>query len=97
MYHNLSDYPDFSVFILCCLSCLAAVILSDVHVPSAALYFVAVLECLFFSLPLPMLTAFLIHFCGEDLRSSKLLRIVAGLWTTYFAIFVGISLVDGFS
>ena len=87
----------FTVFILCCLSCLADVILSDAPIPRAVLHVVAVLECLFLSLPLPMLTAFLLHFCGEDLRRSRLLHVVLGLWATFLALFVGVSLISSFS
>ena len=42
------------------------------------------------SLPMPMFTGYLLHFCGEDLRKSTLFHIVIGLWSIYF-ILLGIA------
>ncbi len=78
------DY--FIVLMACCFSCLADLILSYYPVPRAALYFVLVLECLFLSMPLPMLTVYLLHCCGENMRRSRLLHTVLGLWAAYFVL-----------
>ena len=47
-------------------------------------------QYLLVSLPMPMFTGYLLHFCGEDLRKSTLFRIVIGLWSIYF-ILLGIA------
>lgn len=40
------------------------------------------------TLPLPMLTVFLLHCCGEDWRKSALFRATAGLYGVYFLLVV---------
>ncbi len=35
-----------------------------------------------------MLTIYMLHSCGENLRSSKLLRIVLGIWIILFPVLV---------
>ena len=87
----------FTVWLLCCLSCLAEIILSDPSVSNAALYFVVTLESLLFSLPLPMLTVCLLHCCEEDMRRSRLLRIVLGLWAAHCAILADAFSLGGYS
>ena len=47
-------------------------------------------QYLLVSLPMPMFTGYLLHFCGEDLRKSTLFRLVIGLWGIYF-IMLGIA------
>ena len=42
--------------------------------PMAVIYAVLFLESLFLSLPMSMLTVYLLHCCGEDFRSSGLLH-----------------------
>ncbi len=56
-----------------------------------------VLECLILSLPLPMLTVYLLHCCGENMRRSVLLHTVLCLWAVYFALLVSALFLDGFS
>ena len=87
----------FTVSILSCLSCLAEVILRNFPAPGAALYFVAILESLLLSLPLPMLTAYLLHYCGEKMRRNRLLCTVHSLWAAYLVIVAGASFLSGFS
>lgn len=47
-------------------------------------------QYLLVSLPMPMFTGYLLHFCGEDFRKSTLFRLVIGLWGIYF-ILLGIA------
>ena len=79
--HFFLDY--FAVFLLCCLSSLMETVFYYYSVPKAAVYFAILLECLLLSLPLPMLTIYLLHCCGESPHSSKLLRAVLGLMAVY--------------
>ncbi len=44
------------------------------------------LEYLIMSLPMPMLTAYLLHCCGEDWKKSKIFRIVLVLWCLYLIL-----------
>ena len=59
------------------------IVLRAYSAPVAAIRFVQVLECLLLALPLPMLTVFLLHCCGENMRQSRLLHAVLGLWAAY--------------
>ena len=87
----------FSVFILCCIFCLLEVLVLSSHRPIAAVYLVLFLESLFLMLPLPMLTFYLLHCCGEDLRSSKLMRAVLGLVAAYLIMLVSALFTNAFS
>ena len=92
----VTAYADyFVVFMLCCLSGLLDSISQYYLVPRAAYHCVLLLECLLLSLPLPMLTVYLLHCCGEDLRSSKLLRAVAGMWAVYFVLLTSTLFIGG--
>lgn len=86
----------FIVFLLCCLSNIAEVILQYYTVPKAIFIFLLLLESLLLSLPLLMLTAYLLHYCGEKMRSSKLFYAVLALWTVYVVLLVSAPFIDGF-
>lgn len=73
----------FIVFMLCCLCSALEAIPRYFPISNAAFYAVLTVESLFLSLPLPMLTLYLLHCRGEDLRKSKLLSAVAALWALY--------------
>jgi len=76
------DY--FIVLAACCLATLAEMALYFFPVPSGAIRFLLFLETLLLSLPLPMLTVYLLHCCGESIRTSRLLHAVLGLWAVFF-------------
>ena len=80
------DY--FIVFLLCCLSIPAEMMLTYFSAPIAAAYFLLILECLILSLPLLMLVVYLLHCCGENIRASRLLRAVLVLWAIYVVLLV---------
>ena len=86
----------FLVFMLCCLSAILETVFQDTVVPGAAFIALLGLETLLLSLPLPMMTVFLLHCCGENLRSSKLLHAVLGLWAVFFFLLVSTLFIDGF-
>jgi len=44
------------------------------------------IDSLFSSVMVPMLTAYLLHCCGESLRSSRLFRLVTALWAGSFIL-----------
>ena len=87
---------SFIIFLLCCLSGILEMAFQFLIVPSAAFYTLLLLECLLLSLPLPTLTVYLLHCCGEDMRSSKLLFTVLGMCAVSFALYLSTSFVDGF-
>ena len=62
---------------------LADAVLSFYPVPSALIRFIQVPECLLVALPVPMVSIFLVHCSGENLRRSRLLRAVICLWAVY--------------
>ena len=87
----------FAVFLLCCLFSLLELIFERFHpIPSTTFLFILILESLFLSLPLPMLTFYLLRCCGESIRSNWIPRIVIGLWAVYFVLLASSLFVDGF-
>ena len=86
----------FIGFLLCCLSNIVEVILQYYNAPKAVFIFLLILESLLLSLPLMMLTAYLLHCCGENIRGSKLFRAVLGLWAVYVILLVVAPFMDGF-
>ena len=64
--------------------------------PRAVMYLVMFLESMFYSLPLSMLTVYLLHCCGESIRASKLFYGVAGLYAAWLVLLVGSLFFDGF-
>ena len=86
----------FIIFMLCCLSSIVESVSQHFIVSGAVFYFLMLLESLLLSLPLPMLTVFLLHCCGENTRKSKLLYTVLGVWAVYFIVSASSAFVDGF-
>ncbi len=86
----------FIVLTLLALCGFIEMILIRYSFPNPALYFILILESLFLSLPMPMMTAYLLHHCGEHIRKSRLFRIVLILWAVYFILLAGIPFISGF-
>lgn len=78
----------FSIFMLCCLLGYGEFAITYYSVSGKALYYYFILECLVLSLPLPMLTVYLLRCCGEDARSSKLFQTVNALWAVYLVVLI---------
>ncbi|MBQ6480026.1 MAG: histidine kinase [Anaerolineaceae bacterium] len=76
----------FIILFLSCVSVLIEMIFHYFSVPSSVIHFLLLLATLLLSLPLPMLTVYLLHCCGEDLHSSKLLNAILILWSVYFVL-----------
>lgn len=53
-------------------------------------------ESLLLSLPLLMLTGFLLHCCGERIRTNKLLHAILGLWSVFFVLLMSVLFIDGY-
>ena len=85
----------FIVLFLCDFSGLADTFLSLYPIPTV-IRFLQVPECLLLALPLPMLTFFLVYCCGENMRRSRLLRAVLGLWAVYFVLVTSGLFTDAF-
>ena len=79
----------FIVFILCCLSSLTEIALYHYHAPGIAIYTVMIIGSLLLLLPLPMLTVYLLHYCGESILHSKLLKAVIALMVIYCLVLAG--------
>ena len=76
----------FLIFMLCCLSSIVETTFQDYTVPKAVYYFMLLFATLLLSLPLPMMTVYLLHCCDENIRSSRLLHAVLGLWAVFFIL-----------
>ena len=74
----------FFVLMMCCLFGSAEVIFYYYPVSIPAMYFVVILDSMLLALPLPMLTVYLLHCCGENMRSSKLLYSVLCMLGVHF-------------
>ncbi|MBQ7565046.1 MAG: histidine kinase [Lachnospiraceae bacterium] len=85
----------FIVFILCCLSSLTEMAFYHYHAPVGAIYTVMIAGALFLSLPLPMLTVYLLHYCGESIPHSKLLKAVIVLMVIYVMVLAGTLITGG--
>ncbi|MBQ9612535.1 MAG: histidine kinase [Lachnospiraceae bacterium] len=86
----------FLDFMLCCLSSIVAMAFKYYAVPKAAYYFMLLMATLLLFLPLPMMTAYLLHCCGENLRSSRIFHAALDLLAVYFALLVSVPFIDGF-
>ena len=86
----------FIVLLFSSISVLAGMILRHYPIPSEAICFLLILETLLLSLPFPMQTAYLLHCLGENLRTSRLLHAVLGLWAAFFALLASIPFIGGF-
>ena len=54
------------------------------------------LEFLTVSMLMPMPTVLLLHWCGEEIKSSPLFRIEAVLWCVSFFLLIGVQFTDAF-
>ena len=82
----------FSVFILCCILGFAEIAFFAHSLSSRAYYYYMIVECLALSLPLPMLTVYLLHCCGEYARSSRLMQTVFALWAVYLVVLLSVNI-----
>ena len=80
----------FTVLLLLMGAFLVDLIVYEFHDMALAEQIDVYFQYLLVSLPMPMFTGYLLHFCGEDLRKSTLFRLVIGLWGIYF-ILLGIA------
>ena len=87
----------FAVLMLCCLSATAEMALYFFSVPRWAIFFASILDSLCLSLPLPMLTVYLLHCCGENIRKSGLLRAALCLWAVYVVLLASTPFADWFT
>ena len=70
----------FSVLSLSMLSYLADLIAYGLPDPVMTLKVSWCFESIFMTIPMPMLTVYLLHCCGEDIGRSPLIRVVLVLW-----------------
>jgi signal transduction histidine kinase len=87
----------YAAILLCCLLSLIDMLFYYFSIPVSAIKIMLLLESLFLSIPLPMLTVILLHFCKENILKSRLFRIVLGLWLLYIILLVSAPFIDGFS
>lgn len=70
----------FMVFMLCCLFSIAETLFQNHPIPETAFRFLLFLETLLLSLPVPMLTVYLLHCSHEDTHKNRFLYSVLFLW-----------------
>ena len=86
----------FAIFMLCCLSGAAEMAFQSYIVPGVVFRLLLGLENLLLSLPMPMLTCYLLYCCGENIRSSKLLHAVLGLWAVFLVMDASTAFIEAF-
>ena len=86
----------FGVLMLLCLVSLVDMYLYAHPIPSAVIQLLMVLETLLLSLPHLMLTTYLLHCSGENIRHSKLNRTVLLLWFVFLGLLTISLFVDSF-
>ena len=87
----------FIIFLLCILSGILEMAFQIFIVPGPLFYTLLFLESLLLSLLPPMLTVYLLHCCGEHMRSSKLFRAVLVIWAVSLLLLVSVPFIDGFA
>ena len=86
----------FAVLMLTCFSGLLEIALLHYSAPVPVISLLLVLESLLLSLPLPMLTVYLLYCCRESIRKSRLFHAVFVLWTIYSLLAAAMPFIDGF-
>ena len=76
----------FADLVLVMCFCLAESILSFYPNLRSAHMTVMFVESVFLSIPMPMLSVFLLHCCGENIKSSPLFHTSIALWTVFFIL-----------
>ena len=76
----------FSVLLFCSVASLADMIIAPYPNTKFALEVLGFLETLSLTVPIPMLTVYLIHCRGESVWGSRLFRTVLALWLVFFAV-----------
>ncbi len=86
----------FTDLVLLSLNGLSNLILFRNTVPAVLLYLTIILEALLLSMTLPMMTVYLLHCCGENVRSSKLFHAVLSLWVVFAGLVLTAPFIGGF-
>lgn len=73
----------FTLFILLNIIGFIDTITYSYPAPMWLMYLMLILESVFLSLALVMMTAYLLHCCAENVRSSRLFHAVLGLWAVF--------------
>ena len=76
----------FSVLLLCAVASIADMVLYRLPGTFTIRKISMLLEIASLTLPMPMVTAYILHCCGERIQDSWLFRVVAGLWMVFFAL-----------
>ena len=85
-----------SFFIVLMLCCIFGLIGMYYPVSNRITVFILFLSGTLLSLAMPMVTAYLLHCCGESLRRRKLFRSVSGLWVVSFVLIAISPFTDAF-
>ena len=86
----------FTVLVLLCLTGLAESIAYRYNITVAALFFIMFLETMLLSLPVPMMTVYLLHCCGENIRSSRLFHVIMTLWAVFIIMLASAPFIKDF-
>ncbi|MBE6741706.1 MAG: hypothetical protein E7570_05305 [Ruminococcaceae bacterium] len=86
-------FAYFTALMACSLVSLADLIIYQ-YFGKGALRIFAFLEVLLLSLPLSMLTAYLLHSCKKDIKKNTVFRVVEGCWMMFFLLLVSTLFTD---
>ena len=80
----------FIILMLICFSTFGETILQYYSFPAETINLALMTETLLISLPMPMLTVYLLHCCRENPRTSRLFHAVLALWAVFIILAVSI-------
>ena len=83
----------FLIFLLCCLYSFFEMAFQYYIGPGSVFIVLLFMESILLSIPQPMLTVYLLHSCGENIRSGNLFRTVLGLWVIYCLVLLSVTMV----
>ena len=86
----------FSLFFLCTLTCLIAIIIWEDPTKATAARIIYFFEGLFLATPIYMPVFFLLHHCGENYKSSLLFQLVTALLGIYLVLLIVIQFTNNF-
>ncbi len=86
----------FLIFLLCCLYSFFEMAFQYYIGPGSVFIVLLFMESILLSIPQPMLTVYLLHSCGENIRSGNLFRTVLGLWVIYCLVLLSAAFINGF-
>ena len=86
----------FTILVLLCFAGFIDTVAYRHDITVGTMHFIMFIETVMLSLPLPMMTAYLLHCCGEAVVSGRLFQAVLGLWAGFIAMLASAPFIGDF-